>query len=105
MPFVLLFIASALLLSPVVIAQLPNVPHGGGNCSTDYDCSLGGVCESNVCACDIWFTGPTCALLNLQPPVDSNKGTCGPSFDSYYSWGGRSIFVAGKYHLYASFMW
>jgi hypothetical protein len=45
-------------------------------------------------------------LLNLQAPADTAQGTCGPSFDNYHSWGGRTIFDAadGKYHAYISFL-
>lgn len=63
------------LVLAAAAAQDPNTPHGGGACATDEDCSLGGTCDATACACDIWFTGPTCALLNLQPPVDMNGGT------------------------------
>ena len=38
-------------------------------CLNDWDCSLGGVCNQQTaqCDCDVWWTGPTCAQLNLQP--------------------------------------
>lgn len=93
------------------------VPHGGGDCATDWDCSLGGTCDASKCNCDIWFTGPQCDLLNLQAPPDDQLGLCHHGFDSYYSWGGRALpqavtskpAVLGapektQYHLYASFM-
>merc|ERR1719473_668391 len=74
-------------------AQTPGIPHGGGACTTDFDCSLGGTCNASTaaCDCDPWFTGETCALLNLQAPADDQGGTCGRGFDSYYSWGGRAV--------------
>ena len=97
-----------------VTAQTPGVPHGGGECASDMDCSLGGTCETDMgststsskkCVCDPWFTGPSCALLNLQAPDSDQHGTCGKDFDSYYSWGGRALpDDAGKWHLYASFI-
>jgi hypothetical protein len=87
-------------------AQTAGWAHGGGACATDWDCSLGGVCDagSKQCACDPYFTGPTCALLNLRRGAVS--GTCGPDFDGYYSWGGKSVKnpADGSYHLVASFM-
>ncbi len=88
------------------MAQTPGVPHGGGRCASDLDCSLGGICISSICKCDAWFTGPTCALLNLQRPMDDQGGTCGAGFDSYYSWGGRALpdKEDGLWHLYASFI-
>ena len=86
-------------------AQTPGVPHGGGACATDFDCSLGGTCDASKCRCDPWFTGATCALLNLQAPLDDQNGLCGAGFDSYYSWGGRALPDAdGQWHLYASFI-
>ena len=101
----LLGAALAGIASRIAHSQLPGVPHGGGNCTDDWDCSLGGVCTAaGACECDPWFTGETCWALNLQPPADSNRGTCGRTFDSYYSWGGRALQVGGEHHLYASFM-
>jgi hypothetical protein len=102
-----LVIASLSLLAAA--AQTPGVPHGGGNCVTPDDCSLGGLCTDSKCACDPWFTGPTCSLLNLQAPVDTTGGTCGPAFASYHSWGGRTLSPStpggdGKWHSYISFM-
>ena len=98
------------LLPLLSTSQTPGVPHGGGACATDFDCSLGGTCEPGTanaatCACDPWWTGETCALLNLQAPLDDQGGTCGAGFDSYYSWGGRAIpDDEGQWHLYASFI-
>jgi hypothetical protein len=96
---------SLLLLASVamnVLAQLPNVPHGGGPCKTDWDCSLGGVCEQNACSCDVWFTGPACDLLNLAPA----EADFGMQLPTYYSWGGRAApqEQAGSYQAFFSFM-
>ena len=43
-------------------------------CLNDWDCSLGGTCNQTTatCDCDIWWTGPTCAQLNLQPAHRTN---------------------------------
>ena len=77
----LFFVAATLTF---VAAQTPGVPHGGGACTTDFDCSLGGICNASTsaCMCDPWFTGKTCALLNLQAPADDQGGTCGSGFDT-----------------------
>eukprot|EP00040_Diaphanoeca_grandis_P001641 m.19049 g.19049 ORF g.19049 m.19049 type:complete len:456 (-) comp12323_c0_seq1:657-2024(-) len=110
----------ASLLPLLSSAQRTAVPWGGGGCATDWDCSLGGVCTgtNGRCVCDPWFTGLTCDLLNLQPPENNQQGLCHKGFDSYYSWGGRSVpekttttsmidnkeETSTKWHLYASFM-
>lgn len=91
-------------------SQTQGIPHGGGTCDPSlnaWDCSLGGVCNATKqCACDPWFTGPQCDLLNLQAPEDDQAGTCGRTFDSYHSWGGRPIYNAAdnKWHSVLSFM-
>ena len=87
-------------------SQAPGYDHGGGNCITEEDCSLGGLCINSLCVCDSYFTGPDCSLLNLQRPrFNDQAGLCHNGFNSYYSWGGKSVFGSdNKYHLYASFM-
>jgi hypothetical protein len=103
------FLAFAALAS-LAAAQTPGVPHGGARCDPaqkNWDCSLGGVCNASlVCECDAMFTGPSCALLNLQAPADDQAGTCGHSFDGYHSWGGRPILSAqdNKWHASLSFL-
>jgi hypothetical protein len=85
-----------------VLSQASGYPHGGGSCVDDWDCSLGGECNNNVCACDIWFTGFSCQYLNLQPA----EPDYGMQIPTYYSWGGHCIQNAttGVYHGYFSFM-
>jgi hypothetical protein len=90
---------------PIVMisAQRPDVPQGGGACTTDWDCSLGGECSADrVCVCDPWFTGSTCALLNFAP-AEQDYGMQIPTF---HSWGGRSVQDpnTGLYHGFFSFM-
>ena len=93
---------SLLLVSRSVLAQVPGVPQGGGACSTDYDCSLGGECVASACVCDAWWTGSTCALLNLAPADPASSGLDAPG---YYSWGGHPLQDEnGTYHLLASFL-
>ena len=99
--FLPLLAASAALLRAA--AQQPGVQHGGGACASDWECSLGGACTDSVCVCDAWWTGPSCALLNLQP-VDSLEST-GLQVPGYFSWGGHTLRDdAGAYHLFASMM-
>ena len=91
---------------PVLIySQAFNFPHGGGNCTTDWDCSLGGVCINNQCECDIWFTGTNCIYLNLQRPLNF-PGSWGFNYrsDNYYSWGGHCLENNGTYYGYFTFM-
>ena len=84
-------------------AQSSNWPHGGGACSTDWDCSLGGTCASQKCVCDAWFTGEQCSLLNLQPAESLTSQ--GLQVPDYHSWGGHPLLDAnGTYHLFTSFM-
>ena len=85
-----------------VSAQAPGYPHGGGACQTDDDCSLGGTCAQSVCSCDPWWTGPTCALLNLAPAASDKLGL---QVDGYHSWGGHALpDTSGTYHGFFSFM-
>ena len=85
-----------------VTAQAPGVPHGGGACRTAADCSLGGVCTQSACQCDPWWTGATCALLNLAPAVNDSLGLQVPG---YHSWGGHALpDGTGTYHGFFSFM-
>jgi hypothetical protein len=95
--------ALALFTGNRVLAQAPDVPHGGGACTNDWDCSLGGICASNYfCECDIWFTGSTCAQLNLVPADPDAHGIDTPG---YFSWGGHPLQDEnGTYHLLTSFL-
>ena len=88
-----------------VNAQAPDVPHGGGNCTSDWDCSLGGECSSQkVCACDVWFTGSNCAQLNLQQ-VDPSRSHGSVEMSGYFGWGGHPLVDSnGTYHLLFSFL-
>jgi len=93
-------------LGDVVDGQAPGYPHGGAQCTDDYNCSYAGVCSlasstsTSVCVCDAWATGPTCSLLNLAPATPGD----GLQVPSYYSWGGHALEEDGLYHLFASFM-
>ena len=61
-------------------------PNGGGACTTDWNCSLGGECTAGKCVCDPWFTGHNCTLLNLQRA----KPDAGFRPPNYHSWGGHA---------------
>jgi len=91
------------LLTTIVRSQAPDIPQGGANCSTNWDCSLGGICNSSLlCSCDAWFTGERCDLLNLAPATPG----AGLQVPNYFSWGGHALqdTQSGVYHLFASFM-
>lgn len=102
-----LALVSTPLLLVLANAQLeaPGYPHGGGPCATEWDCSLGGVCNASslTCVCDAWVTGPQCDLLNLAAPANENAGLQVPG---YYSWGGHALLspTDGLYHGLFSFM-
>lgn len=84
-------------------AQTPGVSQGGAPCVSDYDCSLGGVCNASAaCSCDQWWTGPKCDLLNLAPA----EAGAGLQLPNYFSWGGHALKEpdAEVYHLFCSFM-
>lgn len=98
-----LLVSLLLLLSSTTLAQLPGFPNGGGHCISEDDCSLGGSCTNSLCVCDVWFTGPTCAYLNLQPPEDTEAGTCGKGFASYYSWCDRVWRLRAIWHFSSAF--
>ena len=85
-------------------SQIPNFPHGGGACSTEYDCSLGGICNTatNTCICDSWTTGSNCNYLNFAPATENN----GLQIPNYHSWGGHALLNStdNTYHGYFSFL-
>ena len=75
------------LFNVVYISALTRYGHGGGSCSTDWDCSLGGLCNNGVCECDVWFTGQNCALLNLARAAPAN----GLNISGWSTWGGHAV--------------
>ena len=92
------------LLSTCGVAGGPWLPpHGGGACTSDWNCSLGGECSSaGTCACDPWWTGRNCTYLNLQRA----KPDAGFRPPGYHSWGGHAAFDAasGLWRGFFSFM-
>ena len=93
----------AALATASISAPFFAVPHGGGACTTAWDCSLGGVCNaSRVCECDPWFTGHNCTLLNLAPAKPVN----GLDIDGWSTWGGHPVLSEddGLWHGFFSLM-
>ena len=99
-----LFLFLLLFYLPFALGQIPNFPHGGGNCTTDYDCSLSGTClfPNHTCQCYSWTTGFNCNYLNFRPG-NINDGLQIPN---YHSWGGHAVYNESEnlYHGYFSFM-
>jgi hypothetical protein len=97
----MLRVAASFLLHGA-LGQAPGVPQGGARCSSDWECSLSGLCNaSSVCECDAWATGASCDLLNLAPA----NPDAGLQVPGYFSWGGHTAEdEEGTFHLFASFM-
>ena len=71
-------------------------------CSTDYDCSLNGVCTSSVCVCDDGWRGVTCGQLNLLAPA-----AISPAYVplNSTSWGGSVVRGPQRnYHMFVAEM-
>ena len=71
-------------------------------CSTDYDCSLNGVCTSSVCVCDDGWRGVTCGQLNLLAPA-----AISPAYVPLNgtSWGGSVVRGPQRnYHMFVAEM-
>ena len=81
-------VAAWLLVLFAAPAHSGPVPHGGAACSTDWDCALGGACTAGHCACDPWFTGRNCTLLNLARAKPHN----GLRLPGHSTWGGHAVY-------------
>lgn len=92
------------LLGSVLLLMLGtsrSMSHGGGLCSSSWDCALAGECVEGRCACDSWATGSDCSSLHLAAAQPNN----GLQLPGYHSWGGHCVRGAnGTYHGYFSFM-
>ena len=76
-------------------------PHalGGGDCVTDEDCQLAGVCTSGRCRCDAAWRGTHCTYL----AINGDAAGAGYRRADTSSWGGRSWRGAdGKHHGFFS---
>lgn len=94
---------SVVTLLPTAAAQL----HGGGACVSDWDCSLGGVCNTeSSCECDVWFTGAQCDLLNVVAPTPTEYASWGLQLSGYSTWGGHAALdnESGVWHGFFSLM-
>ena len=64
-------------------------------CVTDDDCSLNGLCDATVCACDAAWAGASCSRLALLPaPHDGGYRALNTS-----SWGGTVVHFDGAWHM------
>lgn len=79
---------SAAPTPPPTPAPTPTV-HGGGNCTSDWDCSLGGECTNNRCVCDAQYTDAHCGVMRLRR-AKMNNGV-GPSSVAQHTWGGHGM--------------
>lgn len=52
----------------------PPLPRGGGACTDDWSCSLGGECSGGKCVCDAAYTGSHCDVLRVRR-AKVNNGT------------------------------
>ena len=74
---------------------LIRIVHG---CESDEDCSLNGICSSEVCECDPGWWGDDCGRLDLVPATRwtgyNYTNVTVPDYDGGYgnsSWGGQII--------------
>ena len=65
-----------------------HLPRGGGSCSTDFDCSLGGLCKHQTCVCDAAYTGSQCGVLRLRR-AKLNNGMANST--AAHTWGGHAL--------------
>ncbi len=88
----------ALSMMPLML-QVALAGQVWADCSSEMDCSLGGVCVSGKCRCDATFSGPTCAQLNLLPAKKTPLIDIGTESAS---WGGVPVYDPSdkKWHLF-----
>lgn len=71
----------------------PPPPHGGGECASEWDCSLGGVCSAGKCICDPQYTGSHCSVLQLRRAKLNN----GMQVNGTHTWGEN--YCTARYYL------
>jgi hypothetical protein len=101
-----LFIVISLYLSESFIKSSDSVTKSINNnnkCSTDFDCSLNGICSSTSfeCICDLPWSGSTCATLTFDTTPISGKNIYNNS-DPRNTWSGSLVGPdeVGKFHSY-----
>jgi hypothetical protein len=75
-------------------------------CTSNYNCSLLGVCAAGVCVCDPGWEGPDCGAAALLP-YDPNGAGTGYVNATAASWGGHPLpdpSVEGRWWLLVSEM-
>ena len=70
------------------------------SCETENDCSLLGECNNGKCICDPGWKGEKCGQVDLLPA----SRQAGYRNESMSSWGGYSIKIGEKWHMFASGM-
>merc|ERR1712038_635348 len=70
------------------------------SCQSEDDCSLLGECSNGKCMCDPGWKGEKCGQVDLLPAYRYG----GYRNESLSSWGGYSIKIGEKWHMFASGM-
>jgi hypothetical protein len=74
-----------------------------GNCATNLDCSLNGICQtsSGTCLCDSPWNGETCSSLKYSPSTPAIAKSIYNISDPRNTWNGPIVQGSdGKYHIY-----
>ena len=70
------------------------------SCETESDCSLLGECVNSKCVCDPGWKGHKCGQVDLLPALRNG----GYRNSTLSTWGGYSIKIGDKWHMFASGM-
>eukprot|EP00755_Sulcionema_specki_P036574 Sspe_Gene.107207::Locus_85303_Transcript_2_3_Confidence_0.625_Length_1615::g.107207::m.107207 len=85
--------------TPGVVSGLIDPMPAEGECLTDTDCSLNGVCEGGKCRCDAAWQGQYCETLALLP----THPQWGYNASGEGSWGGTALRGDdGRYHMWGA---
>ena len=101
------------LLPAMLLALLasPMASTTDASCTSDWQCSLNGVCTNHSCVCDPAWHGPSCSSLSLAP--GSPEGVAGKPLCVYHgaddnstSWGGSVLQAPedSKYYMWVAEM-
>lgn len=73
-------------------------------CTTSFDCSLNGLCNAGVCACDTPWGGAACETLTfaVTPAAGKNLWVGAGTSENLNTWNGPIVqsVATGKYHLF-----